>query len=123
MTSSSALSSTCILVSLSASASVFGVAERFVQTAPLKNQNPPVVVSKTNNPVAGEAIAVRWAEVMRGTSMPLSVALTSSMALAFGAAPSELMLVGCWRLLVTWAVRKKGASQRMASNGKFDVFM
>ena len=49
----------------------------------------PAVASvwNTRKLVAGPAIAVRWAEVIRGTSIPEVVEVISSMALAFGAAP------------------------------------
>ena len=53
--------------------------------APSYYQNALSDVSKTSRPVAGAAMAVRCAEVMRGMSRPLFVLVRSSKALACGA--------------------------------------
>jgi len=52
-------------------------------------------LSKTSKPTAGDAMPVRWADVILGTSIPLLVALTSSIALGCAAAPVALMAMFC----------------------------
>jgi hypothetical protein len=51
----------------------------------------PQLVHQTISPVAGEAMAVFCALVMRGGKNPLVTELTSKMAQLFGAAPLELI--------------------------------
>ena len=50
-----------------------------------------VVMLKISRPKAGEAIASRCDVVMQGSNSPFEVELTSSIALPFGAEPSELI--------------------------------
>ncbi len=76
-----------------------------VQFAPLKNQKEPVDVSKTSSPVAGDEIANRSAVVIRGISIPLSVLITSSIALLSGANPE--VLIATWLVIMEYVKKEK----------------
>jgi hypothetical protein len=75
----------------------------------LRNQKDWVSVSYTSKPVAGVEIAIRWALVILGTSIPLSVDFTSRMAEESGAELSVL-------IATVWAnarfVQKKSREER-----------
>src|SRR5688572_20582908 len=64
-----------------------------------------VSVSKTNKPRAGDAMAVRCADVTRGIIKPFVVLFTSSMALVAAVEPSLLIATFC-ALIINAAKRR-----------------